>query len=198
MSHNAPTGFGKIIAKAWRDPAFKAELIANPAAALKVEGIDVPAGMAVTVLESTDKHFHLVLPPVPTDELADEAPEAERVLGEHLALFLSEWMNTEVSVGGFFLLPGAVLPYFRTSSLDLNFSFVTIIDKALRDPAFKAELIASPAAALKAEGIDVHVPSGMAVTVLENTDKHFYLVLPPVPTDEALDAEGVFGKHVED
>jgi hypothetical protein len=64
--------FGKIIAKAWRDPAFKAELIANPAAALKAEGIDVPAGMAVTVLENTDKKFHLVLPPVPTGELSDE------------------------------------------------------------------------------------------------------------------------------
>ena len=67
--------FGKIIAKAWRDPAFKAELIANPAAALKAEGIDVPAGMAVTVLENTDRHFHLVLPPAPTDELSDEVLE---------------------------------------------------------------------------------------------------------------------------
>jgi len=66
--------FAKIIAKAWRDRAFKAELIANPAAALKAEGIDVPAGMAVTVLENTDKQLHLVLPPVPTDdELSDEA-----------------------------------------------------------------------------------------------------------------------------
>ena len=64
---------GKIIAKAWRDPAFKAELIANPAAALKAEGIDVPAGMTVTVLENTDELFHLVLPPMPTDELSDEA-----------------------------------------------------------------------------------------------------------------------------
>jgi hypothetical protein len=68
--------FAKIIAKAWRDPAFKAELIANPAAALKAEGIDVPAGMAVTVLENTDKQFHLVLPPVPTDELSDESLDA--------------------------------------------------------------------------------------------------------------------------
>ena len=25
------TAFAKIVAKAWRDPAFKAELIANPA-----------------------------------------------------------------------------------------------------------------------------------------------------------------------
>jgi hypothetical protein len=32
MSKNE-SEFGKIIAKAWRDPAFKAELIANPAAA---------------------------------------------------------------------------------------------------------------------------------------------------------------------
>ena len=75
MSENN-SEFAKIIAKAWRDPAFKAELIANPAAALKAEGIHVPAGMAVTVLENTDKQFHLVLPSVPTDELSDEALEA--------------------------------------------------------------------------------------------------------------------------
>ena len=74
MSENNPE-FGKIIAKSWRDPEFKAELIANPAAALKAEGIDVPAGMAVTVVENTDKQFHLVLPPVPSDELSDEALE---------------------------------------------------------------------------------------------------------------------------
>ena len=66
----------KIIVREWRDPAFKAELIANPAAALKAEGINVPAGMTVTVLENTDKQFHLVLPPVPTDELSDEALDA--------------------------------------------------------------------------------------------------------------------------
>jgi hypothetical protein len=67
------TLFGKIIAKAWRDPAFKADLIANPAAALKAEGIVVSSGMTVTVLENTDKHFHLVLPPAPTYELSDDA-----------------------------------------------------------------------------------------------------------------------------
>ena len=66
----------KIIAKAWRDPVFKAELIANPAAALKAEGIDVPAGMAVTVVENTDKQFHLVLPPVPSDALSDKELDA--------------------------------------------------------------------------------------------------------------------------
>ena len=75
MSEN-DTVFGKIIAKAWRDPVFKAELIANPAAALKAEGIDVPAGMTVTVVENTDKQFHLVLPPKPNDELSEEDLDA--------------------------------------------------------------------------------------------------------------------------
>jgi hypothetical protein len=31
------TVFGKIIAKAWRDPAFKAELVANSATAVMVK-----------------------------------------------------------------------------------------------------------------------------------------------------------------
>ncbi len=78
MPENGTT-FGKIIAKAWRDPAFKAELIANPAAALKAEGIDMPAGMAVTVLDNTDKQFHLVLPPKPTGELSEN--DLETVAG---------------------------------------------------------------------------------------------------------------------
>jgi len=43
---------------------------------LKAEGIYVPAGMTVTVVENTDKLFHLVLPPVPSDELSEDALDA--------------------------------------------------------------------------------------------------------------------------
>jgi hypothetical protein len=32
--------------------------------------------MAVTVVENTDKQFHLVLPPLPADELSDENLDA--------------------------------------------------------------------------------------------------------------------------
>jgi hypothetical protein len=85
MPDTAPD-FAKIIAKAWRDPAFKAELIANPAAALKAEGIDVPDGIAVTVVENTDKQFHLVLPPVPTDVLSEGDLEA-------VAGGIEDWKN---------------------------------------------------------------------------------------------------------
>jgi len=66
----------KIIAKAWRDPAFKAQLMANPAATLEAEGINVPAGVTVTVVENTGKHFHLVLPPKPSRKLSDSDESA--------------------------------------------------------------------------------------------------------------------------
>ena len=65
--------YGKIIAKAWRDPAFKAKLIADPQATLKQAGVPVPAGVTVKVVENTDTHFHLVLPPKPAGALSDEA-----------------------------------------------------------------------------------------------------------------------------
>ena len=153
------TLYAKIIAKTWRDSAFKAELIADPGAALKAEGNDVPNGMAVTVLENTDKEFYLVLPPVPTGELSDEALDA---------------------VSG-----GAV----RWQGVPAQFLalYAKIIAKTWRDPAFKEELIANPAAALKSEGIDV--PAGLTVIVLENTEQQFHLVLPSVPTDELSDEE---------
>jgi hypothetical protein len=66
----------QIIAKAWMDDSFKQMLLADPAAALKQEGITVPDGVQVKAVENTDKVFHLVLPPKPaSDELSDEQLE---------------------------------------------------------------------------------------------------------------------------
>ncbi len=65
--------YGKIIARAWREPAFKAKLIADPQVTLKDAGVTVPAGVTVTVVENTDTQFHFVLPPKPAGELSDEA-----------------------------------------------------------------------------------------------------------------------------
>ena len=65
--------YGKVVARTWRDPAFKAKLMADPQATLKGAGIALPAGAKVTVLENTATHFHLVLPPKPTDALSDDA-----------------------------------------------------------------------------------------------------------------------------
>ena len=69
----AKAAYGKVIARAWRDPAFKARLLADPHGALKEAGIVVRAGVTVKAVENTDKHVHLVLPPKPPGELSDEA-----------------------------------------------------------------------------------------------------------------------------
>ena len=70
---STPAQYGKVIAKAWREPAFKAKLIADPRAILVEAGLAIPAGVTVKVLEDTTTHLHFVLPPKPTGQLSDEA-----------------------------------------------------------------------------------------------------------------------------
>jgi hypothetical protein len=71
--------YGKIVARAWRDPAFKARLLADPAAVFEEAGVSIPAGAEVSVLESTASRHYFVLPPRPTQELSDES--LDRVSG---------------------------------------------------------------------------------------------------------------------
>ena len=68
-----------ILAKCWADASFKQQLLENPAATLKAEGVDIPAGYTVRVLENTDKVINYVLPPNPNAELSDA--ELESVAG---------------------------------------------------------------------------------------------------------------------
>ena len=60
--------WAKIVAKAWCDEAFKAELLSNPEQVLKAEGAEIPEGMHVHVVEeqkpSTAEDIYLYLPPV--------------------------------------------------------------------------------------------------------------------------------------
>jgi hypothetical protein len=62
-----------VIAKAWADEDFKATLLADPKAALKAQGIDVPDGVTLNVYENTDQVIHLVLPKLPELALVGEA-----------------------------------------------------------------------------------------------------------------------------
>ena len=69
---------GQLIAKCWADEGFKRKLLADPAATLKAEGAELPAGLSIKALENTDKVFHLVIPAKPTD-LSDE--DLDKVAG---------------------------------------------------------------------------------------------------------------------
>jgi hypothetical protein len=76
MGNSDTTAYAKVVARAWSDPAFKAQLLADPDAALAAAGAPVPPGVAVKVVENTDQLVHLVLPERPADtELSQEALE---------------------------------------------------------------------------------------------------------------------------
>lgn len=62
----------KLIAKSWADEGFKKKLMADPAATLKAEGVDLSPGVSYKIVENTDKVVHLVIPAKPTDLSEDD------------------------------------------------------------------------------------------------------------------------------
>jgi hypothetical protein len=77
--------FGQIVAKAWQDDAFKKRLLANPSAVLKEQGLEVPKGTEIRVVENTDQIVHLTIPAKPREgELSHD--DLEKVAGGLTAL----------------------------------------------------------------------------------------------------------------
>ena len=72
--------FDKVVARAWTDPAFKAQLLADPQATLAAAGLSIPPGVTVKVVENTDKLVHLVLPPPIANSGLSEL-ELEKIAG---------------------------------------------------------------------------------------------------------------------
>jgi len=54
--------YQQLIVKCWADEAFKQRLLADPAGTLNAEGIEVPEGVRVHVVENTAHVFTLVIP----------------------------------------------------------------------------------------------------------------------------------------
>jgi len=63
----------RVIAKAWADEDFKNALKADPKAALRSQGIEVPEGVTLNVFENSEDVINLVLPKLPEMALAGEA-----------------------------------------------------------------------------------------------------------------------------
>jgi len=61
-----------ILTKCWADPDFKQRLIADPTATLRTEGVPVPEGVKITVVENTVTEFTFIIPCEP-GELTDDA-----------------------------------------------------------------------------------------------------------------------------
>ncbi len=67
--------YGKLVAKAWSDADFKAQLLSDPMTVFKGNDVTIPEGIEVRMVENTDKITHFILPPEPSDELSDEELE---------------------------------------------------------------------------------------------------------------------------
>ena len=69
----------KVITKCWEDEAFKERLLADPAATLAAEGVQVPEGIAINVAIDSKDVRTLVIPLPPTAGLSDA--ELDQVAG---------------------------------------------------------------------------------------------------------------------
>ena len=75
----------RLIARAWHDPDFKRQLLANPKAAIEQEfGIELPADLEVTAVEDTPDHLHLVVP-------VNRTGLTEERLGTEQAVAVAHW-----------------------------------------------------------------------------------------------------------
>jgi hypothetical protein len=63
-----------ILTKCWAGASFKQKLLVDPSTVLKAEGVDIPEGYTVRILENTDKVLHFVIPEHST-ELPDDLLE---------------------------------------------------------------------------------------------------------------------------
>jgi hypothetical protein len=77
--------WNQLIARAWRDEAFRQRLLTDPAAVLREQELEVPPGVQLRVLEDTDQVIHLVVPRKPAllGQVSDE--ELASVAGGKLA-----------------------------------------------------------------------------------------------------------------
>ncbi len=68
--------YAKIVAKAWSDPKFKEQLLKNPEAVLKEQGIEIPKGTKIKIHENTEDTMNFVLPKMPSEKLSEKDLES--------------------------------------------------------------------------------------------------------------------------
>jgi len=70
MPKSTPEGkkvWARIVANAWADEEYRRRLLADPAAIAKEEGLTLPEGLTLKVVEDAPGTRTLVLPPVPSE-----------------------------------------------------------------------------------------------------------------------------------
>ena len=65
--------YGRVVARAWSDEAFKERVVFDPLTVFRENGIPVPEGVHVKVIENTEKSVHFILPPKPEKGCGESA-----------------------------------------------------------------------------------------------------------------------------
>ena len=87
--------YGKLVAKAWEDEDFKTRLLDEPMTVFKENGIEIPEGLDVRVVENTDAVVNLILPPQPEGELTDEQLDGGSVAGRSWRAFVGYYLDVK-------------------------------------------------------------------------------------------------------
>lgn len=82
---------GELMAKSWVDESFKKRLLENATETLKAEGVLIPEGIKVNVVENTGNVLNFVLPTNPAAELSDT--DLEMVAGGKSNKDKIQWMD---------------------------------------------------------------------------------------------------------
>ena len=91
--------WGEIVARAWRDEAYKQQLIANPKQVLSDAGMAVDEGVEVQIIEDTPTTRHLVFPVAPSGGQSLTEDQLELVAGGgSTATSTNEVQTAEVAV----------------------------------------------------------------------------------------------------
>ena len=70
--HQRMNQFRALVQRYHTDPDYRRQVEADPVAAFREQGMELPSDIAVRVLANTDDTFYVVLPPNPNADLGDE------------------------------------------------------------------------------------------------------------------------------
>lgn len=153
----------RLCGSALRQPAFKAELVAQPKAVVERElGHKLPSDLIIHVLEESSTDLYLVIPSFPFGTTVD-LPSGVSL--EEIARF--------------------VFQERRHGPFDGACSNALII-RAWGDLDFQQSLVKNPKAAIN-EVCDVEIPDGVRLNVLVETAHDIYIVLPFIGTQSEID-----------
>lgn len=115
-----------VVSKAAGDPAFRAQLLANPSATLQSAGVQIPAGAKVKVVEDTQSVRYLIVSARP-----------EGISDADLATAASESIANDGSVAAKIAV------------------YAQLVAKSWTDSSLRSSLLSNPGATLAAHGISV-------------------------------------------